>query len=198
MCLTTKEVAYISDAFDGTTHPYRRTSWTVSTRSVFLWKPHLEELICLRTVVDGGRWCVRWLIVAPLQLAETVDAVEVAGVQLGEVDVREVSVQAVRTHLLLPILKDGKREEERGKGHVSQTLRLKHNSLKVCSFFGMRQKCMSHFLKHECEHYSWKDARCDMGQICLCQSRLPLCSFMWLQKQIIALWIVTQAMKHGK
>lgn len=71
---------------------------------------HLEELIC-RTVVDGGWRRVRRLVVAPLQLAETVDAVEVTGVQLGEVDVREVSVQAVRTHLLLPILKMEKERE---------------------------------------------------------------------------------------
>lgn len=76
------------------------------------WKPHLEELV-RRAVVDGGRRRVRRLIVAPLQLAETVDAVKVAGVQLGEVDVREVSVQAVRTHLLLPILQDGRRERQK-------------------------------------------------------------------------------------
>lgn len=73
-------------------------------------KAHLKELICC-TVVDGGWRHIRWMISAPLQLTETVDAVKVTGVQLGEVDVREVCVQAVRTHLLLPILKmETKRE----------------------------------------------------------------------------------------
>lgn len=112
-------MGHISDASEGTTHSQRHFLGAVLHQPYLLvvyfhWKPHLEELIC-RTVVDGGRRCVRWLIVAPLELAETVDAVEVAGVQLGEVDVREVSVQAIRTHLLLPILKMEKEKKREGK-----------------------------------------------------------------------------------
>lgn len=66
-------------------------------------KAHLKELIS-RTVAVRGWWDISWLIGAPLQFTEAVDAIEVAGVQLGKVDVREVGVQAVRTHLLLSIL----------------------------------------------------------------------------------------------
>lgn len=73
-------------------------------------KPHLEQLVCC-AVVNGGRRRVGRLIVAPLQLAEAVDAVKVAGVQLGEVNVREVGVQTVRTHLFLPILRTEKEKE---------------------------------------------------------------------------------------
>lgn len=54
------------------------------------------------------------MVVAPVELAEAVDGVEVAGVQLGEVDVREVGIQAVRADLRLPMLRK-EREREGGR-----------------------------------------------------------------------------------
>ena len=50
---------------------------------------HLKELVG-RAVVGGARGGAGGVVAAPVQLAEAVDAVEVTGVQLGQVDVREV------------------------------------------------------------------------------------------------------------
>lgn len=84
-------------------HELNQRGGVVEVGGVSWCGPHLEQLV-RRAVVDGGRRRIRLLVAAPLQLAETVDAVKVARVQLGQVDVGEVSIQAVRTHLLLPIL----------------------------------------------------------------------------------------------
>ena len=50
---------------------------------------HLKELVG-RAVACGGRGRSGGVVVAPVQLAETVDAVKVTGIQLGQIDIWEV------------------------------------------------------------------------------------------------------------
>lgn len=62
------------------------------------------------------------MVVTPLQLAEAVGRIEIAGVQAEEVDLREISVQAVSAGFLLSELQETHSED----GSVQRSKHNKH------------------------------------------------------------------------